>query len=156
MWHASCDGARSGISARERIACYTRQPARFLEDAAHHRHAQSFHAPNTGRRSKQSNCEQAVRPIHLHAQLLRGTQIGHYKRAKQHVRRRNEVLNRHVISSYGQQCHRSSTAGARATYSIMEHESKVVHATGPYPRSWCERLGKPLTGSREARAGECR
>ena len=115
------------MSAKERIACYARQPARFLEDAAHPRHAHSYHDPNTGRRSKQSNCEQVVGPTHLHTQLLTGTQIGHYKRAKQQTRRRNEVLNRHAISSRGQQRHRPSTVEAQATYSIMEHRSEVFH-----------------------------
>ena len=154
-WHAPCDGARSGMSAKKRIARYTRQPARSLQDAAHPRHACSYRDPNSRRRSKQSSHDQVVRPTHLHTQLLTGTQIGHCKRAKQHARRHNGVPDRHTISSYGQQRHRPSTAGARAIYSIMEHGSKAFH-TGMYPRSWHERLGKPLIGSRRAQAGECR
>ena len=134
--HAPRDGARSGMSAKKRIACYTRQPACSLEDAAHPRHAHSHHDPNTGRRSKQSNREQVVRPTHLHAQLLTGTQIGHCKRAKQHARRCNGVPNRHTISSYGQQRHRPSTAGARATYSIMEHGSKVFRTDSLVAFAW--------------------
>ena len=92
--------------------------------------------------------EQVVHPTHLHTQLQTDTQIGHCKRAKQHARRRNDVPNRHAISSCGQQRHRPSTAEARATYSIMEYGSKVFHtgsdrlwrvalvmATGPFEAS---------------------
>ena len=144
------------MSAKKRIARYARQPARSLQDAAHPRHAYSYRNPNSGRRSKQSSCDQVVRPTHLHTQLLKGTQIGHCKRAKQHARRRNHVPGRHTISSYAQQRHRPSTVEARATYSIMEHGGKVFHTTGMYPRSGHERLGEPLTGSCKAQAGECR
>ena len=71
-----------GMSAKKRIARYTGQPARSLKDAAHPRHEYSYRNPNSGRHSKQSSCEQAVRPTRLHTQLRKGTQIGHCMRAK--------------------------------------------------------------------------
>ena len=114
-----------GMGAKKRIARYTRQPARPLQDTARPRHAYSYRNPNSGRRSKQSSCDQVVLPAHPHTQVLRATQIGHCKRAKQHARRHNHEPGRRTISSRGQQRRRPSTAGARATYSIMEHGARA-------------------------------